>query len=290
MTAEIEILAPMKIGVIGAGVMGRGIAQVSAMAGHEVVLFDINYDVLQSAEKGVDKNLNKAIQLGKLDEKGKAQTLKNLQYSNSIADVQVDLIIEAIVERLDVKAKVLADLADINGEDTIYASNTSSIPLTQIAANFKYPSQVVGIHYFNPAHIMKLVEVIRAEQTSEEVLQTALEYVESVNKKCVIAQDAPGFIVNRVARHFYVEGLKVLEEDVASHDVIDDLVRASGFKMGPFQLMDLIGVETNLSVTESMYELFNYDQKFRPNRIQQKKAQAGYYGRKSGKGFYDYDK
>ena len=280
----------MKIGVIGAGVMGRGIAQVSAMAGHEVVLFDINYDVLQSAEKGVDKNLNKAIQLGKLDEKGKAQTLKNLQYSNSIADVQVDLIIEAIVERLDVKAKVLADLADINGEDTIYASNTSSIPLTQIAANFKYPSQVVGIHYFNPAHIMKLVEVIRAEQTSEEVLQTALEYVESVNKKCVIAQDAPGFIVNRVARHFYVEGLKVLEEDVASHDVIDDLVRASGFKMGPFQLMDLIGVETNLSVTESMYELFNYDQKFRPNRIQQKKAQAGYYGRKSGKGFYDYDK
>ena len=280
----------MKIGVIGAGVMGRGIAQVSAMAGHEVVLFDINYDVLQSAEKGVDKNLNKAIQLGKLDEKGKAQTLKNLQYSNSIPDVQVDLIIEAIVERLDVKAKVLADLADINGEDTIYASNTSSIPLTQIAANFKYPSQVVGIHYFNPAHIMKLVEVIRAEQTSEEVLQTALEYVESVNKKCVIAQDAPGFIVNRVARHFYVEGLKVLEEDVASHDVIDDLVRASGFKMGPFQLMDLIGVETNLSVTVSMYELFNYDQKFRPNRIQQKKAQAGYYGRKSGKGFYDYDK
>ena len=280
----------MKIGVIGAGVMGRGIAQVSAMAGHEVVLFDINYDVLQSAEKGVDKNLNKAIQLGKLDEKGKAQTLKNLQYSNSIADVQVDLIIEAIVERLDVKAKVLADLADINGEDTIYASNTSSIPLTQIAANFKYPSQVVGIHYFNPAHIMKLVEVIRAEQTSEEVLKTALEYVESVNKKCVIAQDAPGFIVNRVARHFYVEGLKVLEEDVASHDVIDDLVRASGFKMGPFQLMDLIGVETNLSVTESVYELFNYDQKFRPNRIQQKKAQAGYYGRKSGKGFYDYDK
>lgn len=280
----------MKIGVIGAGVMGRGIAQVSAMAGHEVVLFDINYDVLQSAEKGVDKNLNKAIQLGKLDEKGKTQTVKNLQYSNSIADVQVDLIIEAIVERLDVKAKVLADLADINGEDTIYASNTSSIPLTQIAANFKYPSQVVGIHYFNPAHIMKLVEVIRAEQTSEEVLNTALEYVESVNKKCVIAQDAPGFIVNRVARHFYVEGLKVLEEDVASHDVIDDLVRASGFKMGPFQLMDLIGVETNLSVTESMYELFNYDQKFRPNRIQQKKAQAGYYGRKSGKGFYDYDK
>lgn len=279
----------MKVGVIGAGVMGRGIAQVSAMAGHDVVLFDINYEVLESAKIAVEKNLNKAIQLGKLDEQGKNASLSKLQFSNSIADVQVDLIIEAIVERLDVKAKVLADLAEINGEHTVYASNTSSIPLTQIAANFQFPKQVVGIHYFNPAHIMKLVEVIRAEQTSEEVLQVALDYVSSVKKKCVIAADAPGFIVNRVARHFYVEGLKVLEEKVATHDVIDDLVRSSGFKMGPFQLMDLIGVETNLSVTESMYELFNYDQKFRPNRIQQKKTQAGYYGRKSGRGFYSYE-
>lgn len=280
----------MKIGIIGAGVMGRGIAQVSAMAGHEVVLFDINFDVLEASKTAINKNLDKAIQLGKLDEGGKESTLKNIMFSNSIADVQVELIIEAIVERLDVKTKVLSDLAEINGPDTIYASNTSSIPLTQIAASFAYPSQVVGIHYFNPAHIMKLVEVISAEQTSPEVIQVALDYVKSVNKTCVIAKDAPGFIVNRVARHFYVEGLKILEEDVASHDVIDDLVRSSGFKMGPFQLMDLIGVETNLSVTESMYELFNYDQKFRPNRIQQKKAQAGYFGRKSGKGFYTYDK
>ena len=279
----------MKVGVIGAGVMGRGIAQVSAMAGHKVVLFDINHEVLEAAKTAVTKNLNKAIELGKLSEEGKRSAEDNMQYTNSIADVQVELIIEAIVERLDVKTKVLADLAEINGESTIYASNTSSIPLTQIAANFVYPKQVVGIHYFNPAHIMKLVEVISAEQTSPKVVKVALEYVKSVNKTCVVAKDAPGFIVNRVARHFYVEGLKILEEDVASHDVIDDLVRASGFKMGPFQLMDLIGVETNLSVTESMYKLFNYDQKFRPNRIQQKKAQAGYYGRKSGKGFYTYE-
>ena len=278
----------MKIGVIGAGVMGRGIAQVSAMAGHKVVLFDINHDVLESAKTAVTKNLNKAIELGKLTEDGKNATERNLQYSNSIADVRVDLVIEAIVERLE--AKVLADLAEINGKDTIYASNTSSIPLTQIAANFVYPKQVVGIHYFNPAHIMKLVEVISAEQTDPKVVETALEYVKSVNKTCVVAKDAPGFIVNRVARHFYVEGLKILEENVASHETIDDLVRASGFKMGPFQLMDLIGVETNLSVTESMYQLFNNDQKFRPNRIQQKKVQAGYYGRKTGKGFYNYDK
>jgi 3-hydroxybutyryl-CoA dehydrogenase len=280
----------MKIGVIGAGVMGRGIAQVSAMAGHTVVLFDINHDTLVTAQEGIDKNLSKAIELGKLDADGKSKTLANLQYSNSIADVMVDMVIEAIVERLDIKAKVLADLAEINGESTIYASNTSSIPLTQIAASFAFPKQVVGIHYFNPAHIMKLVEVISAEQTDPKVLEQAKEYVKSVNKTCIVAKDAPGFIVNRVARHFYVEGLKILEEDVATHDVIDDLIRASGFKMGPFQLMDLIGVETNLSVTESMYALFNYDQKFRPNRIQQKKVQAGYYGRKSGKGFYNYDK
>ncbi len=280
----------MKIGVIGAGVMGRGIAQVSAMAGHKVVLFDINHDILETAQVGIDKNLNKAIELGKLDADGKAKTLANLQYSNSVTDVKVDMVIEAIVERLDIKAKVLADLAEINGESTIYASNTSSIPLTQIAASFAFPKQVVGIHYFNPAHIMKLVEVISAEQTDLKVVQQAKEYVKSVNKICIVAKDSPGFIVNRVARHFYVEGLKILEEDVASYDVIDDLIRASGFKMGPFQLMDLIGVETNLSVTESMYALFNYDQKFRPNRIQQKKAQAGYHGRKSGKGFYNYDK
>lgn len=280
----------MKIGIIGAGVMGRGIAQVSAMAGHEVVLFDINFDVLETAQSAINANLNKAIQIGKLDESGMKTTLSNLSFSNSIADVQVEMVIEAIVERLDVKTKVLADLAEINGSTTIYASNTSSIPLTQIAANFEYPDRIVGIHYFNPAHIMKLVEVISAEQTSPDVLAAAKEYVTSVNKQCIVAKDAPGFIVNRVARHFYVEGLKILEEGVASHDVIDDLVQSSGFKMGPFRLMDLIGVETNLSVTQSMYELFNFDQKFRPNRIQQKKVQAGYYGRKTGKGFYTYDK
>lgn len=279
----------MKVGIVGAGVMGRGIAQVSAMAGHTVVLFDIKHEVLKAAEKAINNNLSKAIELGKMSELMKGETLARLQYTNSIADVKVDLVIEAIVERLDVKTQVLADLAELNGEHTIYASNTSSIPLTQIAANFIYPQQVVGIHYFNPAHIMKLVEVISAEQTDPGVQQQAIAYVKSVNKTCIVAKDAPGFIVNRVARHFYVEGLKVLEENVASHDVIDDLMRATGFKMGPFQLMDLIGVETNLSVTESMYELFNYDQKFRPNRIQQKKVQAGYFGRKSGKGFYTYD-
>ena len=279
----------MKIGVIGAGVMGRGIAQVSAMAGHQVILFDINFEMLDVAKASIEKNLTKAISLGKATEESKSQAIANLTYSNTIAQVQVDLIIEAIVEKLDVKVKVFNELAEINGEDTVYASNTSSIPLTQIAAQFKYPQKLVGIHYFNPAHIMKLVEIIGAEQTDSEVLEFAKAYVDGVNKVGIVAKDAPGFIVNRVARHFYVESLKILEENVADVEDIDALIKSAGFRMGPFELMDLIGVETNLSVTESMYQLFNYDQKFRPNRIQQKKAQAGYYGRKSGKGFYNYE-
>lgn len=270
--------------------MGRGIAQVSAMAGHSVILFDINHEMIEVAQKAIDSNLKKAIDLKKITTEEKEATQERIQFSNSIADVNVDLVIEAIVEKIDVKLKVFNELAEINKENTIYASNTSSIPLTQIAAGFNYPQKMIGIHFFNPAHIMKLVEVIRAEQTSAEVLDVATNYVSSIQKRCIIAADSPGFIVNRVARHFYVEGLKILEEDVASHETIDELIRSAGFKMGPFELMDLIGVETNLSVTESMYELFNHDQKFRPNRIQQKKVQAGYFGRKSGQGFYTYDK
>jgi len=279
----------MKIGVIGAGIMGRGIAQVSAMGGHKVVLYDIDHNTLDAAKLTINKNLTKAVELGKITEKAKKVSIDHIQYTNSLADVSVDLVIEAILEKIDIKLKVFSDLAEINGPNTIYASNTSSIPLTQLAAGFNYPNQMIGVHFFNPAHIMKLVEVIRAEQTSDHVLKKAIEYVKSIHKHAIQAADAPGFIVNRVARHFYVEGLKVLEESVASHDVIDDLIRSAGFKMGPFELMDLIGVETNLSVTESMHELFNFDPKFRPSRIQQKKVQAGYFGRKSGQGFYTHN-
>ena len=279
----------MKVAVVGAGVMGAGIAQVCALSKFETILFDIHQDSVKSAETSIQKNLRKAVELGKVQEADLQSILDRVSYTTSIQDVKADLIIEAIVEKLDVKLKVFNELSEINGKESIYASNTSSIPLTKIASQIPYPGQLVGIHFFNPAYIMKLVEVIRAEQTDESVLSAAVDFVNRLGKKCIVAKDAPGFIVNRVARHFYVEGLKVLEENVADHQIIDELVQSSGFKMGPFKLMDLIGVETNLSVTESMYELFNYDQKFRPNRIQQKKVQAGYYGRKTSKGFYTYD-
>jgi len=279
----------MKIAIIGAGVMGSGIAQVSAMAGHQVSLFDLNQDALSKALKTIESNLDKGIVRGKVSESDKINCLSNLTLLGKLEEVQADLIIEAVVERLDVKIELFNNLAKNNGPSTIYATNTSSIPITQIAAGSMYPERVIGIHFFNPAHIMKLVEIISGAHTSEQTREIAETFVKSIGKIGIKAADAPGFIVNRVARNFYVEGLKTLEERVASYEVIDELMESSGFKMGPFRLMDLIGVETNYSVTTSMYELFKHESKFRPNRIQKQKVDAGHHGRKSGKGFYNYE-
>jgi 3-hydroxybutyryl-CoA dehydrogenase len=278
----------MKVGIVGAGTMGAGIAQVCAMAGHDVILFDLNQKAIQKAQLSIEKNLNKAITLGKATESSKEEALKCLITTIELEDLKVDLVIEAIVERLDVKTKLFTSLAEINSMETILATNTSSIPITQISAAIPNPSRVVGIHFFNPAHIMKLVEVVRGAHTSETVAKFAFDFVKQIGKTPIMAKDSPGFIVNRVARHYYVEGLKVLEENVASHEDIDALLESSGFKMGPFRLMDLIGVETNFSVTESMFNLFYQDSKFRPSKIQKQKVDAGHHGRKSGKGFYSY--
>ncbi|MFT5724052.1 MAG: 3-hydroxybutyryl-CoA dehydrogenase [Bacteroidia bacterium] len=278
----------MKVGIVGAGTMGAGIAQVCAMAGHDVILFDLNQKAIQKAQLSIEKNLNKAITLGKATESSKEEALKCLITTIELEDLKVDLVIEAIVERLDVKTKLFTSLAEINSMETILATNTSSIPITQISAAIPNPSRVVGIHFFNPAHIMKLVEVVSGAHTSETVAKFAFDFVKQIGKTPIMAKDSPGFIVNRVARHYYVEGLKVLEENVASHEDIDALLESSGFKMGPFRLMDLIGVETNFSVTESMFNLFYQDSKFRPSKIQKQKVDAGHHGRKSGKGFYSY--
>jgi len=277
------------VGIIGAGTMGSGIAQVCAMAGHQVVMFDVNGDALSKALKNIESNLDKGIARGKVSEEQKVATLKNITTSPNLEEVKADLIIEAVVERLDVKIDLFNKLAAVNNASTILATNTSSIPITQISAKVQNPERVVGIHFFNPAHIMKLVEVVSGAHTSEEVAKTAYDFVNQIGKVPIMAKDAPGFIVNRVARHYYVEGLKVLEERVADHETIDDLLQSSGFKMGPFKLMDLIGVETNFSVTESMYNLFYQDEKFRPSRIQKQKVDAGHHGRKTGQGFYTYE-
>ncbi len=277
-----------KVAIIGAGTMGAGIAQVCAQSGFETLLYDINPEMLTKAQAGVNKNLDGAIARGKMTEAEKAETLTKLTFTESFEALKADLILEAIVERLEVKVGLFEKLAAQNSAETLLATNTSTIPITQIAAKIANPERVVGIHFFNPAHIMKLVEVIAGAQTSDEVAATAKAFVQSVSKTPIMAKDAPGFIVNRVARHFYVEGLKVAEENVADFETIDALVESCGFKMGPFRLMDLIGVDTNFSVTSSMYQLFYNDPKFRPSRIQQQKVDAGHHGRKTGKGFYSY--
>lgn len=278
-----------RIAIVGAGTMGQGIAQICAMADFTVVLYDINADMLITARKLITRNLDKGIERGKVTTEQKDSTLNNIRFSSDFDDLKADVVIEAIIEKLDIKQSLFKKLEALNGPATILASNTSSIPITRIGAALERPGQFVGMHFFNPAHIMKLVEVISGAATNPEVAELISDLAKKLGKVPVMAKDAPGFIVNRVARHFYVEGLKVLEEGVADVGAIDRLVEASGFRMGPFRLMDLIGVDTNFSVTTSMFHAFHQDGKFRPSRIQEQKVDAGHHGRKSGKGFYDYE-
>jgi 3-hydroxybutyryl-CoA dehydrogenase len=278
----------MKVVVIGAGTMGLGIAQVTALAGHEVILGDVTNGALEKAEKTIESNLAKSVELGKLTSVQREETLSRIVYTTELSVMECDMVIEAIVEKLEAKVELFSKLASVNSADCIFATNTSSIPVTRISAQVNHPERVVGIHFFNPAHIMKLVEVVSGAHTSPEVTTKAREFVLGIGKTPIMAADSPGFIVNRVARHYYVESLKILEERVAGFEQTDALLESCGFKMGPFRLMDLIGVDTNFSVTSSMFELFHQDPKFRPSRIQQQKVEAGFHGRKSGKGFYDY--
>lgn len=277
------------IAIAGAGTMGAGIAQVCAQADFRVLLFDINEEMLRKASASISNALKKLSDTGKITSIRAKEIADNLTFVSGIKDVKADLIIEAIVEKLEVKVELFKQLMDINGPETIYASNTSSIPITQIGAPLSYPGQVIGIHFFNPAQIMKLVEIIKGAKTDQFVTDVIFQLILKIGKEPVIASDSPGFIVNRVARLYYLEALKILEEGVADISIIDELMESAGFKMGPFKLMDLIGVETNYSVTESQYRLFNYEPRFRPSRIQKQKVDAGLYGRKTKEGFYKYD-
>ena len=280
---EIRTLA-----VVGAGTMGLGIAQLGVQHGLPTVLFDLSITALEKAQVAIAAGLGKLVAKNKLTAEDRAAALTRLTLTTALADVHADCIIEAVVERLDVKHQLFQQLAAINEPTTILASNTSSLPITQLAAPVPNPERVVGLHFFNPAPIMALVEVISGVATAPVVADAVEALARRLGKIPVRAADAPGFIVNRVARHFYVESLKVVEENVASFDVVDELLEASGFKMGPFRLMDLIGVDTNFSVTSAMFASFHQDGKFRPSRLQQQKVDAGHHGRKTGRGFYSY--
>lgn len=278
-----------KIAVIGAGTMGSGIAQVAASAGFQVQLFDLNPEVLKKGMAGIQKNLLKAVELGKLSAENAEATLARIAPADDLRHLVCDVVIEAIIEKTEAKQNVFQSLAQINPPTTIFASNTSSIPITRIARGIPHPERVVGMHFFNPAHLMKLVEVISGEATSAEVAQTVAELSTQMGKTPVMAADAPGFIVNRVARHFYLESLKCLEERVADFATIDALMENSGFKMGPFKLQDLIGMDINFSVTSSMFDSFHGESRFRPSRLQEMKVEGGFLGKKTGKGWYSYE-
>lgn len=270
--------------------MGRGIAQVCATAGFDVLLYDIQAALLKTAISALRKNLDTLVQKEKIQSSEATETLNRISPVSDFRQLQVDLVIEAVIENLEVKQKIFKEIEKLNDNDCILATNTSSIPVTRIGAALKHPNRFAGLHFFNPAPMMKLVEIIRSASTSDATIEALKALAVRLNKQFVLAQDSPGFIVNRVARHFYLEALRVAEEKTADFKTIDTLLRSTGFKMGPFELMDLIGIDVNLSVTESMYNSFHQESKFRPSRIQQQKVDAGYLGRKTGRGFYEYDK
>jgi 3-hydroxybutyryl-CoA dehydrogenase len=278
------------IGVLGAGTMGAGIAQVAAQSGHTVILVDLNSDQLQKAKSNLEKTLTKLVDKAKIDTNQKSEIENRIQYSSEINHFSTcNLIIEAIVEDLAIKHKVFESLENVVSENCILASNTSSLSIASIGSVLKNAKRVIGIHFFNPAPLMPLVEIIPAVQTSSETLKLSVELIKSWGKTVVVCKDTPGFIVNRVARPFYGEALRIYEEGIADFATIDwAMTHFGGFKMGPVTLMDYIGNDVNYAVTESVFQAFYYDPRFKPSFTQKRHKEAGFYGRKSGRGYYDY--
>lgn len=276
------------VGVIGAGTMGQGIAQVCAQAGMAVILFDIESVMLEKAVANMDKSLEILENKGRLHQGSRNKILHSVQRTTTLAQVKADLIIEAVVENPDVKKKIFAELEAVNTSTTILTSNTSSLSIEKIGSSLKHKGRFAGLHFFNPAPLMQLVEIVRGTFTDSDTIKILESFCRFVGKQGVHVNDSPGFIVNRVARLYYVEALKLAEEGVADFAAIDRLMRGAGFKMGPFELMDLIGIDTNFAVTQSLYHAFQEAPKFKPSRIQQQKVDSGQLGRKTGKGFYDY--
>jgi len=280
----------MKIGVLGAGTMGAGIAQVAAQNGHSVILVDVNETVLDTAKSGHLKMIKRLAEKGSITNAECDQILGAIHYSTSMNEFKAcGLVIEAIIEDLTVKHNVFAQMESIVDTSCILASNTSSLSIASIGSALKQPHRMIGIHFFNPAPLMPLVEIIPAVQTSEATVATVTTLITSWKKTGVVCKDTPGFIVNRVARPFYGEALRIYEEGIADFATIDWAMTAiGGFKMGPFTLMDYIGNDVNYAVTESVFQSFYYDPRFKPSFTQKRHKEAGYYGRKTGRGYYDY--
>lgn len=268
--------------------MGSGIAQVAAQSGFNTILFDVNENALQNAKNFIKKNLQYLIDKNKISVKEKENIFSRIQFVSDIKDCTGFVIIEAIIEKEEAKVALFNDLAKYNNEEVIFATNTSSLSVTSIQEKIIFPERVVGMHFFNPAYIMKLVEVVKGRQTIDEVTKTVFDICKQMGKNPIMCKDSPGFIVNRVARQYYLESLKIVEEGIASYEEVDEILKATGFKMGPFQLMDLIGMDINLSVTQSMYKAFYNVKRFEPSPLQIEKVKNNELGKKTGKGFYNY--
>ena len=278
------------IGIVGSGAMGSGIAQVAATAGHEVIVYDNNETARSKAEATLKSSLQKLVEKQKISAQVKDSVLRNIQFTGKIEKLKnSDLVIEAIIEDATIKRSVFSELEKITGPHCVLASNTSSLSITSIASACKDPSRVIGIHFFNPATLMPLVEIIPGLATDEKITADCRSLIDNWGKTTVLAKDTPGFIVNRVARPFYSEALRIYEEGIADMPTIDWAMKEFGkFRMGPFELMDMIGHDVNYVVTETVWKQFYFDPKFKPALSQKRLLEAGFLGKKTGRGFYSY--
>ena len=270
--------------------MGSGIAQVAAQSGYSTILFDLNPEVVEKARASIYQQWEKLLQKGKISGETQAAAQNNLRFTHLLQDCKADLIIEAIVEKLEVKVSLFQQLAAINNSDTILASNTSSLSVSDIAASIPHPERFAGMHFFNPAPLMKLVEIVRAKHSSQNTISILTDLTRSMGKIPVVCKDAPGFIVNRVARPYYIESLRLVEEKRTTYAQLDRLLTNAGFKMGPFELMDLIGHDVNYAVSNSVYNQMSRPERLKPSPLQEALVQQGKLGKKSGEGFYKYER
>lgn len=277
-----------KVLVFDAGTMGAGIAQSTIEAGFDTFLFDTDVHALEKANTIINDSVQRHVEKGNLKEEEKKQILNRLKLCDNYKAINADLIIEAIVEKMEPKLSLFKDLSSCFPEGTILATNTSSLSVTEITNTVQQKKRVIGMHFFNPAPVMKLVEIVKTTYSSPETIEAAMTFVKQLNKTAVIVKDSPGFIVNRIARQYYLEAFRLAEDRMADFKTIDRLLENAGFSMGPFALTDLIGQDINYTTTQSLYQAFFQEARFRPSPLQAHLVKAGHLGKKSGRGFFEY--